>query len=83
MTPRKTSLRSFLRDLRLGQKPDCERALNSLVGLPEGGWADTQRAYRAIADELPRASSFTAGQLVEQVMCLDHADRYQWKESWQ
>jgi hypothetical protein len=52
--------------------------VTSLVGLPAGGWGDTQQALRQLREDLPLRSerSYTIDEFVSARYELDHADRY-------
>ena len=38
---------------KLATRSNVSKALEGLVGCPEGGWPETRQAFRRIADELP------------------------------
>ena len=60
---------------------ELNRALNGLAGCPVGGWPETEQALRSVREALPFRSErkYTASELVNAVMGVDHADRYVWK----
>jgi len=71
-----------LRSIKAAMKsPAIRRALGGLVGCPVGGWAETAQARRRLIDELPlRAErSYSADDLIEAALTVDHAGRYQWR----
>lgn len=76
------NLDGFIRALQAGHRPEANRALNGLVGCPAGGWGETQQAWSRLADALPRRTErgWKVADLVDRVLCLDHADRYQWRD---
>lgn len=82
MTRRKVSLTSFLRRLEADREPQVNRALAGLVGRPFGGWLETQQAIQDIREALPlrHHRSFSAAELIQATMTLDHANRYARKQ---
>jgi hypothetical protein len=68
--------------VRTGRSRSLIRGLGQLVGCPEGGWAETSQGWSRLHDELPRRDEreYTADQLVEACLRLDHADRYRWRD---
>jgi hypothetical protein len=78
---KKQSLATMTKRIANGSAPAVFGALNGLVGCPEGGWAKTAQAKRALYDEVPRRAerSYTFYDLVDAVLTVDHAGRYQWR----
>jgi len=64
--------------------PAVRRALNGLVGCPAGGWGETEQAVNRIVEALPifpMVRTWKVSDLINEALVLDHADRYQWKET--
>ena len=63
------------------QAKDVVRALNQLVGCPDGGWPETKQAIRALAEALPALAErrYSVYDVIDAALCLDHADRYRWR----
>lgn len=78
-TPSKVSLTQYLRRIHFIREPEVIRALNGLVGLPFGGWPETQQAELEVREALPRLRSFSAAKLIAAEMMVDDAGRYRWK----
>lgn len=55
------------------------QAAHGFAGCPFGGWPETGWAWRNLLDVLPRRDERTWGarDLMDAVLYLDHADRYQ------
>ena len=56
-------------------------ALNGIVGCPVGGWGETRQAVDRLRDAIPirQYRAYTIAELIDHALCLDHADRYQWR----
>ena len=78
---RRQQLSTMLRLIRTGRAVPVVRALNGLVGCPEGGWAETEQAWRRLQEELPEREhrSYTPGALVDACLQMDSAGRYEWQ----
>lgn len=78
---RRQNIQTAIREART-PGTDIHRAFNGVCGCPAGGWAETQQALSRLVDALPlrRHRSYTVDDIVDAVLELDHADRYQWKE---
>lgn len=61
---RKQSIAAALKDRKISM------ALNGLVGLPVGGWPETQQAKGELLGELPlrQDRDYTVGQLIEHAL---------------
>ena len=62
-------------------QPHVRRALNGLVGCPEGGWGETQQALQQIQNALPRREErdYSCRELISTALTLNHANRYAWR----
>ena len=66
---RRQTLRTAVRHARQEGHPLC-RAINGMVGLPVGGWGETDQAMRAVREELPFRGErrYTLGEIISAVL---------------
>lgn len=78
---RRQSLKRMLSLLVAGKAADVSRALNGLVGTPEGAWGETSQAVRRITEALPLRDerNYNVHQLIGATMIVDDAGRFRFK----
>ena len=78
---RRQTLHTAIRHAGETGHPVC-RAINGLDGCPVGGWGETDQAWRALLEALPRREerAYGASALVAAVLTEDHAGRYRRRE---
>jgi hypothetical protein len=72
---RRQTLKQMISQIKTGRAVNVARALSSLEGCPDGGWAETDQAMRRLVDELPRRAerSYTLAELVTATCSVDEA----------
>lgn len=76
------TLAKMVEKIKKSNAPHVARALNGLIGCPEGGWAETNQAISRLIEVLPprQERTYTANDLICATMTLNSADRYVWRD---